>query len=188
MISKKDEINFLEIERFSESDKAKAIYAGTVVAALIFVGVFGALSNFSNADDIVGEWLILMTKSNSNQTVMSTIQPQRILRLLDGGLMETTYFWNGQMTKDSDTKYFYKWEINILRNFCLCLMQKMEQKESIVGLCRAIKMEKMKIIGTMLISAHLNGVISRNIQVNMICLCGYIPNTLVQTYFFNMGS
>tara|TARA_Y100001954_G_C15660838_1_gene527647 strand:- start:149 stop:868 length:720 start_codon:yes stop_codon:yes gene_type:complete len=55
LISQKDDINFLEIERFSESDKAKAIYAGTVVAALIFVGVFGALSNFSNAD-IVGEW------------------------------------------------------------------------------------------------------------------------------------
>jgi hypothetical protein len=49
-------------------------------------------------------------------------------------------------------------------------------------------MEKMKIIGTMLISAHLNGVIFSNIQVNMICLCGCIPNTLVHTHFVNMGS
>ena len=55
LISQKDEINFFEIERFSESNKAKATYAGTIVVALMLVGVFGALSNFSNAD-IVGEW------------------------------------------------------------------------------------------------------------------------------------
>ena len=67
----------------------------------------------------------------------------------------------------------------------------MEQyQETNVGLCRVIKMEKMKIIGTMSISVHLNGAIFRifsKIQVNMVCLCGLILNTLVHNHSVHMG-
>ena len=55
LISQKDEINFFEIERFSESNNAKATYAGTVAIALMLVLVFGALSNYSN-HEIIGTW------------------------------------------------------------------------------------------------------------------------------------
>ena len=55
LIGVKEEIKWFRMDRFSESNVAKGIYAGTVVLALILVGVLGVMSNYSNAD-IVGEW------------------------------------------------------------------------------------------------------------------------------------
>ena len=47
-------------ERFSESNVAKGIYAGTVVLALILVGVLGVMSNYSNADIVHGNVMSLI--------------------------------------------------------------------------------------------------------------------------------
>ena len=55
LIGIKEEIKWFRMDRFSESNVAKGIYAGTVVLALVLVGVLGVMSNYSNAD-IVGEW------------------------------------------------------------------------------------------------------------------------------------
>ena len=109
LISKKDEINFLEIERFSESDKAKAIYAGTVVAALIFVTVFGAMSNFSNAD-IVGEWYDPYDKiefqSNGDVDHTTTADSSIIGWRVDGN--DLFLEWSD----DEGYEYFYKHHVS----------------------------------------------------------------------------
>jgi len=55
LISAKEEFKWFKIDRFSESNSAKGIYAGTVVMALVLVGILGAMSNYSN-EEIVGTW------------------------------------------------------------------------------------------------------------------------------------
>ena len=58
LISKGEELPWFEVERFSESDKAKAIYAGTLVAALFILFLLIGLANLSNNldDDLIGTW------------------------------------------------------------------------------------------------------------------------------------
>ena len=57
-ISNKEDMPWFEVERFSESDKAKAIYAGTLVAALFILFLLIGLANLSNNldDDLIGTW------------------------------------------------------------------------------------------------------------------------------------
>ena len=58
LISKGEELPWFEVERFSESDKAKAIYAGTLVAALFILILLIGLANLSNNldEDLIGTW------------------------------------------------------------------------------------------------------------------------------------
>ena len=58
LISEGGKLPWFEVERFSESDKAKAIYAGTLVAALFILILLIGLANLSNNldEDLIGTW------------------------------------------------------------------------------------------------------------------------------------
>jgi len=58
LISKGDELPWFEVEKFSQSDKAKAIYAGTLLAAIFILLLLIGLANLSgNLDeDLIGTW------------------------------------------------------------------------------------------------------------------------------------
>ena len=110
LIGVKGEIKWFRMDRFSESNVAKGIYAGTVVLALVLVGVLGVMSNHSNAE-IVGEWYgvsdTIEFQSNGKVTHTGTAGPIGLIeewRIDDNDLL---LVWSD----DPEYEYYYKYQV-----------------------------------------------------------------------------
>ena len=108
LIGVKEKIKWFRMDRFSESDVAKGIYAGTVVLALVLVGVLGVMSNHSNAQ-IVGEWYGVSDtiEFQSNGKVTHTSSTDAFIeewRIDDNDLL---LVWSD----DPGYEYYYKYQI-----------------------------------------------------------------------------
>ena len=110
LIRVKEEINWFRMDRFSESNVAKGIYAGTVVLALVLVGVLGVMSNHSNAE-IVGEWYGVSDtiEFQSNGKVIHTGAAGTI------GLIEEWRIDDNDLllvwSDDPEYEYYYKYQV-----------------------------------------------------------------------------
>ena len=108
LIGVKEKINWFRMDRFSESNVAKGIYAGTVVLALILVAVLGVMSNYSNAE-IIGEWYGVSDtmEFQSNGKVAHTSSTDASIeewRIDDNDLL---LVWSD----DPEYEYYYKYQI-----------------------------------------------------------------------------
>jgi len=109
LIGVKVEIKWFRIDRFSESNVAKGIYAGTVVLALVLVGILGTMSHHSNAE-IVGEWY----------GVYDTIEFQSNGKVAHTGSADTSIIgWSVdgndlflEWSDDRGYEYLYKYQIS----------------------------------------------------------------------------
>lgn len=105
LISNKGDLPWFEVERFSESDKAKAIYAGTLASALFILFLLIGLANLSsNLDEnLIGTW----TNPVDELTLGS-----------DGGVDESTgtfdewYIEGGNLIlEEEDYYYVFKYQL-----------------------------------------------------------------------------
>ena len=108
LIGAKEEIKSFRMDRFSESNVAKGIYAGTVVLGLVLVGTLGVMSNHSNAE-IVGEWYgvydTIEFQSNGKTThTSSTDASIEEWRIDDNDLL---LVWS----EEPEYEYYYKYQI-----------------------------------------------------------------------------
>ena len=106
LIGVKEEIKWFRMDRFSESNVAKGIYAGTVVLALVLVGVLGVMSNYSN-EEIVGKWYstVETLEFQSDGDVIHSDSSIVSWRVLDGDLLL-------QFADDDEYEYYYKYQIS----------------------------------------------------------------------------
>jgi len=108
LIGAKEEIKWFRMDRFSESNVAKGIYAGTVVLGLVLVGILGVMSNHSNAE-IVGEWYgvseTIEFQSNGKVAHTSPTDPSiKEWRIDDSDLL---LVWSDE----PEYEYYYKYQI-----------------------------------------------------------------------------
>ena len=108
LIGAKEEIKSFRMDRFSESNVAKGIYAGTVVLGLVLVGTLGVMSNHSNPE-IVGEWYgvydTIEFQSNGKTThTSSTDASIEEWRIDDNDLL---LVWSDE----PEYEYYYKYQI-----------------------------------------------------------------------------
>ena len=118
LIGVKEEIKWFRMDRFSESNVAKGIYAGTVVLALILVGVLGVMSNYSNAD-IVGEWYGASDSIEFQSRWRGRSHKFfRCFDRLDGELTDNDLLlvWSDD---PEDTSIYYKYQISEVTSICL---------------------------------------------------------------------